>query len=166
MPEGRCIHGMYKSECSHCGGTARGTAENPRFSIREFSLYRNPMVEILKNGGPVHRHDQHFQFGCRVARVLLASLPALKAFAFPSSERPRTESEPQIFTEDTLGITIEVFVEMNPNFMVYDELIEKCWLNLRELPTGEIHKGVGVMKCKAVWSVQDDLKRWLIRRCR
>jgi hypothetical protein len=101
-----------------------------------------------------------------VARVLLASLPALKAFAFPSSERPRTEFEPQFFREDTLGITIEVFVEMNPNFVVRDELIEKCWLNLRELPTGEVHKGVGVMKCKAVWSVQDDLKRWLIRRCR
>jgi hypothetical protein len=131
------------------------------------SVYRGyPVVEILKNGGPVHRHDEHFRFGCPVARILLACLPALKVFAWPSNEKDRTEFEPQIFTENNLGIEIEVFVEMNRNFVVYDELIEKYWLNLKELPTGEIHKGVGVMKCKAVFSLQDELRSWLARRCR
>jgi hypothetical protein len=157
---------MYKRECSHCQGTDRGTPENPRFSITE-SFYRGyPVVEILKNGGRIHLYDEHFRFGCRIARILLASLPALKTFAWPSSEKDRTEFEPQIFTEARLGINIEVYVEMNPNFVVYDELIEKCWLNLKELPTGEIHKGVGVMKCRAVWSVQDEIRKWLAKRCR
>jgi hypothetical protein len=103
--------------------------------------------------------------------------------------------------ESTLGITIEVFVEMNPNFVVGDELIDKYWLRLSELPTAEIaqreescmapeqvqefsnqngyyptifvprvpreaHKGLGVMKCRAVCSVQDELRNWLARRCR
>jgi hypothetical protein len=124
------------------------------------------VVEILKNSGAVHRHDEHFRFGCRVARILLACLPALKTFAWPSSEKDRAKFEPQIFTESKLGIEVEVFVEMNANFVVYDELIEKYWRNLRELPTLEIHKGLGVMKCKAVCSVQDELRDWLRRRCR
>jgi hypothetical protein len=192
---------LYQRDCAHCRGTARGTAQNPNFSTIEYFYRGYPVVEILKNGGQVHRHDKHFRFGCRVARILLACLPALKTFAWPYSERDRTEFEPQIFVESTLGITIEVFVEMNPNFVVGDELIDKYWLSLRELPTAEIaqreescmapqqvqeffnqngydptifvprvpreaHKGLGVMKCRAVCSVQDELRNWLARRCR
>jgi len=157
---------FYQRDCAHCRGTARGTEQNPNFSLVEVHKNGFPLVEILKNGGQIHRFDSHFRFGCRVARILLASLPALKTFAWPSSAKDRSEFEPQIFRESKLGIEIEVFVEMNPNFVVYDELIEKYWLNLKELPTGEIHKGVGVMKCKAVCSVQDELRKWLARRCR
>ena len=154
-----------KRDCAHCMGTMRGTSQNPHFSIME-SIHRGyPVVEVLKNGGPVHRHDEHFRFGCRVARILLASLPALKTFAWPSSESDRTGFKPQTFTESNLGVEVEVFVEMNANFVVYGELIEEYWLNLKELPTGKIHKGVGVMKCKAVCSVQDELRNWLARRC-
>jgi len=156
---------FYKRDCAHCRGTARGTEQNPNFSTIEYFYRGYPVVEILKNGGQVHRYDEHFRFGCRVARILLACLPALKIFAWPSNERDRTEFEPRIFTESNLGIEIEVFVEVNRGFVVYDELIEKCWLNLKELPTGKTHKGVGVMKCKAVYSVQDELRNWLDRHC-
>jgi hypothetical protein len=157
---------MYRRECSHCQGTARGTAENPHFSIEESSYRGYPVVEILKNGGPIHWHDQHFRFGCRIARIVLACLPGLRIFAWPSNEKDRTEFKPQIFTEADLGITVEVFAAMNPNFKIGDELIEKYWLNLKELPSFEIHKGLGVMKCRAVCSVQDQLRNWLSRRCR
>ncbi len=168
MSEDRCPlnPSMYKRYCSHCQGTSRGTSQNPHFSIVE-SFYRSyPVVEILKNGGQVHRHDKHFRFGCRIARILLACVPALKRFAWPSNAADRAEFQPQIFTEDVLGVTIEVFATMNPNFVVEDELIEIYWLNLKELPSLEIHKGLGVMKCRAVCSVQDELRNWLARRCR
>jgi len=200
MPEERCPlnPSMYKRECTHCQGQARGTNENPRFSIRDYRSHGSPMVEILKNDGPVHRHDQHFSFGCRKARIIIACVDALKRFAWPSDPDDRTNFQPQIFTEKQLGVTIEVFAAMNPNFVVRDELIEKYWLYLRELPTPEIAQseecnmtpeqrqeffnrngywpiklaepeaveiGLGVMKCKAVCSVQDELRSWLARRC-
>lgn len=203
VPEERCpLHpSFYKRECAHCQGLARGTAENPHFSIREYRLHRNPMVELLKNGGPVHRHDRDFSLGCREVRIILACVPALQRFAWPSDPNDQTNFQPRIFTENQLGVTIEVLATMNPNFVVRDELIEEYWLKLRELPTLEISEreeacttpeqgqeffkrtgyypttfvpnvprkvdiGLGVMKCRAVCLVQDELRNWLARRCR
>jgi hypothetical protein len=157
---------MYKRYCSHCQGTARGTSQNPIFSVAESLYYGSPVIEVLKNGAAIHAYDAHFRFGCRKARIILACLPALKRFGWPSSEKDRTEFEPQTFTENQLGVTIEVFAVMNPNFVGGDELIEQYWLDLRELPSLEIHKGLGVMKCRAVWSVQDEIRAWLARHCR
>ena len=157
---------MYKRECSHCQGTARGTSQNPNFSVVESFYKRKPVIEVLKNGAAIHAYGLHFRFGCRKARIILACLPALKRFGWPSSEKDRTEFEPQVFTESKLGVTIEVFAVMNPNFVRGDELIEQYWLDLKELPSLEIHKGLGVMKCRAVWSVQDEIRAWLARRCR
>jgi hypothetical protein len=157
---------MYKRECSHCQGTARGTSQNPNFSVVESLYHGSPVIEVLKNGAAIHAYDQHFRFGCRKARIILACLPALKRFGWPSSEKDRTEFEPQIFTESKLGITVEVFAVMNPYFVRGDELIEQYWLDLKELPSLEVHKGLGVMKCRAVWSVQDEIRAWLARRCR
>jgi hypothetical protein len=82
------------------------------------------MVELFKNGGPVHRHDQHFSFACRKARIILACVPAWKRFAWPSDPSDRTDFQSQTFTENQLGVTTEVFATMNPNFVVGDELIE------------------------------------------
>jgi hypothetical protein len=40
------------------------------------------------------------------------------------------------------------------------KLIERPWLRLQAMPPDESHLGLGVMKCRAVWSVQDDLWDW------
>jgi hypothetical protein len=166
--EDRCekYPSIEKRFCSHCKGLVRGTQENPHFSIIESSFRGNPFIEILKNGGPIHRHDAHFGFGCRKARMLLACLPAFKEFGWPSHAADRARFRTQVFAEGVLNIRIEVYVTMNPNFVrSTGELIEECWLNLRELPSLEIHKGLGVMKCKAVWSIQEELRHWVERWC-
>jgi hypothetical protein len=157
---------MEKRFCSHCRGLARGTQQNPHFSIQESFFRGSPVVEIFKNGGPIHQHDQHFRFGCRIARMLLACLPAFKEFAWPSQDADRTHFKTRVFADQDLGVTIEVYVKMNPNFVrSTGELIDECWLELRALPSLETHKGLGAMKCKAVWSVQDELRIWLRRHC-
>ena len=51
-----------------------------------------PVVEVLKNGGPVHSFDSNFRFGVRKAQMLLACVHILREFCplFPASEsRPR-----------------------------------------------------------------------------
>jgi hypothetical protein len=164
----RCdFSGMDKRYCSHCLKKQRGTQENPVFSILTGHYAGSPVVEILKNGGPVTRHDEHFRFGCVKARMILACLPALKRFGWPSWDDDRSKFETQVFRDGSLGLTVEVSVAMNPNFRLSDtdELVEKYWLDLRALPSLETHKGLGVMKCRAVWTVQDELRAWVFRHC-
>lgn len=154
---------MEKRFCSHCQGTAPGTDQNPNFSIKEHIENGTPLVEVLKNGGQVHRYDAHFRFGIHKARMLLACLPALKQFGWSSLEE-KSNFEPQIFTLPQNGTKIKVFVEMHEDFEYSTgELIQQPWLFFQELPSGQIHLGLGVIKCRAVCSVQNALVDWLRR---
>ena len=163
----RCdFSGMDKRSCSHCLKLQRGTQENPVFSIVTGLYEGSPVIEILKNGGPVHRHDQHFRFGSYKARMLLACLPALKRFGWPSHDDDRSLFRPEVFEDRELGVKVEVYVTMNPDFELSSgELIDECWLDVRALPSLETHKGLGVIKCRAVCSVQDDLRAWVLQHC-
>ena len=49
---------LRKIECSHCQGPPRGTHDNPVFSLEEGFFNGFPVVEVLKNGGPVHAWDK------------------------------------------------------------------------------------------------------------
>jgi hypothetical protein len=152
---------MERRFCSHCQGPALGTRENPYFSIREDEYDGYPVVEILKNGGPIHADDANFRFGVRKAEMLLACLPALKTFGW-GSDKERYSFQPQTFEDREIGIS--VFVEMHPNFVrSTGELINEPWLQLETTPQTESPLRLGVMKCKAVCSVQDELRAWVRR---
>ncbi|HXE90867.1 MAG TPA: hypothetical protein VNK82_07895 [Terriglobales bacterium] len=122
-----------------------------------------PVVEILKNGGPIHQYDSHFRFGRHKAELLLACLPALREFGW-SSDEERLRFQPRTFDKRELGVSVKVFVEMHPHFeWSTGELIEEPWLRLQAIFPDQSHLGLGVMKCRAVWSVQDDLRDWVCR---
>jgi hypothetical protein len=75
--------------------------------------------------------------------------------------------QPQVLAERDLGVEIEVFATMNPDFVTSNgETVNKYWLDLREMPSLEVHKGLGVMKCRAVRSVPDEIRYWLAQHCR
>jgi hypothetical protein len=154
---------FYRFSCSHCMGTARGTEQNPNFSLVEIDENGSPLVEILKNGAQIHRFDAHFRFGTSKAEMLLACLLALKQFGW-SSTQEKMNFEPRVFVIPRHGTHILVFVEMHEDFEYSTgELIQQPWLQLQELPSREVHLGLGVMKCRAVWSVQEELGDWLAR---
>lgn len=151
--------------CSHCQGTARGTEENPHFSIKEDFINGCPVVELLKNGGSIHQFDKHFRFGLRKAAVVLAALPLLKKFAW-GSDTERYSFPTQVIPVREIGITVKVYVEMKPDFVrSTGDLIEQPWLWLAALPPANERTriGLGVMKCKAICAVQDDLRAWVSR---
>jgi hypothetical protein len=138
---------------------------NPEFSIKEDfdEVHGYPVIEILRNGAQIHEYDRHFRFGRRKAKMVLACLPALKKFAWPSDDENLRFQE-ETFPVPDLGIRVRVFVEVHPDFTrSTGEQITEPWLRLQTVPYDELHLGLGRMKCRAVWSVQDQLRDWMNR---
>jgi len=77
--EERCAKypSMLKVFCSHCQGTILGTRDNPIFSLKEDWYNGFPVVEVLKNGGPIHVYDRNFRFGTRKAQMIIACVEVL-----------------------------------------------------------------------------------------
>ena len=152
--------------CSHCQGTETGTQENPTFSVHEHfdDPLGYPVVEILKNGGPIHPYDSHFRLGRRKIEMLLTCLPAFKEFGW-CTEEERLRFNPRTFEDPTLKIGVKVTVQMYPDFETSSgQWVDRPYLRLEAFPPDQSHLGLGMMKCRAVWSVQDDLRRWLLRQ--
>lgn len=152
--------------CSHCQGTSLGTAENPRFSIKEDfdGAHGYPVLEVLKNGGPIHVRDSHFRFGRRKAEMLLASLPAVREFGWCTEEK-RLAFESRIIQDQEFSLVMRVYVEMFPDFEYSTgETIERPWLCLQAMPPETARLGLGMMKCRAVWEAREPLRDWVRRQ--
>ena len=106
---------MLEAYCSHCQGYERGTADNPRFSLKEGHLNGYPVVKVLKNGGPVHIFDSNFRFGVRKAQMLLACVQVLREF-WHSSEDERLAFKPQVIEDQRRRLRVRIHVEMHPDF--------------------------------------------------
>lgn len=152
---------MLKAYCSHCQGTERGTADNPRFSLKEVFWDGQPCVEALKNGGQVVLSDSHFQFGIRKAQMLVASLPLLREF-WQSSDEMRREFRTQWVEIRKQSLRIKLYVEMHPDFERSDgRPIDRPFLQLQTCPPDNYHIGLGAMKCRAICEVEGNLREWL-----
>lgn len=154
---------MLKAYCSHCQGAERGTAENPRFSLREDYLNGYPVVEVLKDGGPVHSFDSNFRFGIRKAQMLLACVDVLREF-WHASDQEKLAFRSQVVENHRHRIQVLIHIEMHPDFQYSTgQTIDRPWLRLRALPPDTEHIGLGTIKCRAVCEVKNDLEQWLQR---
>jgi hypothetical protein len=152
---------MPKAYCSHCQGLERGTADNPRFSLVEDYFNGCPVVEVLKNGGPVHVWDEHFRFGQRRAEILIACMASLREFWLSTDDQRRAFAS-RVTENQTRGLRIQIYVEMHPDFEhSTGATIDRPWLRLHALPPDNAHIGLGMMKCQAICAVEEHLKRWL-----
>jgi hypothetical protein len=154
---------MLKAYCSHCQGTERGTAENPHFSLKESYFNGCPVVEVLKNGGAVHSHDTNFRFGVRKAQMLVSCMHALREF-WQSSDDNRLTFKPRIIEDQKMGLRVKIYVEMYADFeLSTGTTVDRPWLRLKALPPDNDHLGLGVIKCRAVCALKEELKQWLGR---
>jgi hypothetical protein len=155
---------MPKAYCAHCQGTERGTAENPRFSLKEDNFCGCPVVEVLKNGAQVTASDSHFRFGVRKAQMLVACVPLLREF-WRSSDEKKLEFKTQVIPSQKGDLRIKVYVEMHPDFeLSAGRPINRPWLRLQALPPDSDHIGLGAMKCRAICEVEENLRHWLRRQ--
>lgn len=162
ISEERCPQNpsMLRAYCSHCQGTEPGTSGNPRFSLEEEDVYGCPVVEVLRNGGPIHQWDSNFRFGIRKAQMLIACIDLLREF-WKSTEEERLGFKPCLIEGQRHGLRVQIFVEMHPDFDYAGEKVERPWLRLQALPPDKEHLGVGMMKCRAICEVVQELKGWL-----
>jgi hypothetical protein len=151
-----------RAYCAHCQGSIRGTPENPNFSLKyDFDPAYGTTVEVLKNGGPIHSHDEHFRFGRRKAEMLVACLPVLQEFRL-SSDTERLQFKQRVIEDRARGLIVRISVEMYPEFVrSTGQTVERPWLRLQALSPDNHHIGLGAMKCRAICAVQESLKVWL-----
>lgn len=155
------LHPSLRGFCA-CKTSTRGTNLSPIFSIRETEYQGYPVIELLKNGGPIHRFDQHFRFGVRKAEMLLACLEPLREFAYAGDEERR------LFKSRTVQEgprSILVYVEFKECFeWSTGQRIEQPWLRLQS-GTGYWPrvKGIGAMKCRAIWVLREQIGEWVAR---
>jgi hypothetical protein len=69
---------------------------------------------------------------------------------------------PRVIENQGRRLRIRTHVEKRPDFERSDgQTVEKSWLRLQALPPDDDHIGLGVMKCRAVCELEEELKRWL-----
>jgi hypothetical protein len=116
---------------------------------------------VLANGGSIHAWDKNFRFGLRKAEILVACASVLKHFWQSNDEEKRAFTS-RIVENQRRGFRVQIYVEMHEDFEnSYGTTVERPWLFLRALPPDEYDVGLGTAKCRAICSIQEDLKRWL-----
>jgi len=154
---------MPVAYCSHCQGTTLGTLDRPRYSLKYGfdRVHGFPIVEVLKNGGSIHRYDSHFRFGRRKAEIIVACIKPFREFGW-SSDEARLLFEPRVVGDETHQLEVHVSVEMQTKFRrSTGEIIDRPWLRLRAFGRDKPRIGLGVAKCRALFAVANDLRAWL-----
>ena len=106
---------LPKDQCAHCSGIA--SRISPHYHLRTSWFEGSRIVEILKNGGPVHPYDEHFRFGSQKARLLLGALEVIKEFASNTDDEGNTTVTSQIVRNES-GVLLQIWVEMHENSFV------------------------------------------------
>lgn len=104
-----CRHGMPRDRCGHC---KRATGD--RYEIRRDSHKGSPIVEVLKNGGPVHPFDSHFEFGREKARLLLTAFPLIDDFVKAGDE---FRLDRQVVGRKGEAFGVVAWVQLQPEFV-------------------------------------------------
>lgn len=154
--------GLPRDGCIHCKGPRPKMP--PKYELRPSSFKGNPIVEIFKDGGPIHPYDERFRFGIKKARLMLAALPIVQEFAANTHDDGTMTVAPlQIVRDEVMGRDLKVWVEMYPKFIHPTGMtIKRPWLRIETfLPGSGARIGLGVQKAKAICAVAQELRTWL-----
>ena len=158
---------MQKRFCSHCNPPSapppRGVhGADTTYSIRKGFYEGYPTIELLANGGPIHfSGNGRLRFGTRKAKMLLACLEPIKEFAFASDDTERRRFKDRSIQEGPNSIIVSIHYEQDfelSSGVRVDKPYLKC-----ELPGTDTVKGLGAMKCRALWELREEIGEWLAR---
>lgn len=125
----------------------------PHYSIEYCDFNGYPGVRILKNNGPIHAYDEHFQFGVRKAHLLLRGMSIISSFLTDPDKVLSNFVEPLVSGD----MQISAYRDFERSS---GQVIEKRWLKFEYLSDG-VGIGLGAGRCRAVWSVRKELEAWM-----
>jgi hypothetical protein len=156
----KCKHGIEQEWCSIC-------SRRFGYELVENVYKGNPVIEILKDGEPIHRYDPHFRFGCGRARLIVSCLEVIREFAENTDDVGNTTVTPCTIYSHWIKKDIEISIEPHPDFEHSSGMvIHKPWLKLKELPLGHPHISFGVRKAHALWVLREEIEAWVRKRCK
>jgi hypothetical protein len=151
---------MPVAGCVHCQNPKRISWNDPRYALLEGlgELSGFPFIEVLKDGGPVHRWDRHFRFRRSQAKMIVVCAHILRDFGWSTESEQRSFVARVIFDEQVPGLSVHVAVEMRPDFQHSRKgRIDRPWLLLRSLSSPSTEIGMGIQKSRALWHVRAEL---------
>jgi len=93
--------------------------------------------------------------------MLIACLDTLREF-WHATEQERLTFGSRVIEDPAHRLRVRIYVEMHPDFQYSSgETIERPWLRLQALPPDNDHIGLGMIKCRAICEVKDELRQWL-----
>ena len=117
------------------------------------------MVEIRKDGKPIHAHDREFQFTPVTARMLVDCIEVIRWFA-EASEKERDEFRGKL-VDGRILVTTYMDFETSDGTKV-----ERPYLQLQSLSGNDMRRGLGVMKCRAICELENELRHWIQKHLR
>lgn len=161
----RCLKypSLPKAYCSHCQGFAR--SQRPTFSTNA-SVDRTygPLIEVLKDGGPIHCYDSHFRFGPAKGAAMLACVEVLREFGW-ATDSERRLFEPRLVTNEFFALSANAYITMQPMFQWSSGItVHRPFLHI-QIVGKSTHIGLGPLKCQAICAVREELLRWTLKYC-
>lgn len=140
----KCVYQMRPAQtCSRCN------PQIPHYELRECSFCGHPLVEVLKDGGPIHEFDQYFRLNPVEAAALVAVAPLLREF-------PQIAvNEIRIHQAD--GAAWGLFKRKGT---IHGKWCE--WLEIFDASSVDHARAkVGHQKCEAICALEPQLRAWL-----
>lgn len=147
------MHGLLSGQCASCSAPRKRQVVDgaDRYELCPGEHRGNPVVEVLKNGGPVTPYDRHFRFGVRKAQLLLAAGDLVQRFACDGA---KLGCQDLIFSGGRARGHYHEGFERAPGWR-----INAPWLHLEA--QGGVKIGVGQQKAKAITALLPALNRWV-----
>jgi len=148
--------GLKRSSCYHC-------QEPPEYSIKEGVFKGLPVVEILHQGGAIHEFDEHFRFGVKKAKLILACMEIVEELAATQfGEMPAIENQTVVdsINGDQISLIVESFREWQHSS---GRTIKVPWIRLQSDKYPDVHIGFGQKKAKAIVCLRRKTAEWVDR---
>ena len=139
--------------CAHCTPAENIAAQYELVPAGLANGY--PIVELLRDGGPIHEFDEHFRFGRSKAKLILAAMENLERFS-------RGEKIKGGLVSDSHGNSGRIIVQFWPDFMRSDgRYVNASWLSLEDPMHPGSGIGIGYQKSLACIALKDEILRWV-----
>lgn len=149
------VTNMPEKYCAHCLSLKKSKISNEinGYSIKESYYMKNPLIEILYNGGPVNDFDSNFTFGISKAKMIMECFEEIEEFASLPFEKLRKK-----FKKEKLVGNSVIRIDYQPEFEIRGKVLRIPYIKLTK---AGISIGFGQKKAEAIIELKELIKKWI-----